>query len=73
MHLAGYEDQGTHLLDTHGAPVHEPVWDLYASAVKHLGEVPTLIEWDTDIPEFSVLMEQKAIAMSYWGDSGERS
>ncbi len=55
IHLAGYSDEGTHLLDTHGALVHEPVWDLYEKALIHLGDVPTLIEWDTDIPEYSVL------------------
>ena len=55
MHLAGYTDMGTHLLDTHGEAVHQPVWKLYEEALKKFGTVPTLIEWDNDIPEFSVL------------------
>lgn len=59
LHLAGFEDVGTHLLDTHGARVHEPVWDLYQSVVDRFGEVPTLIEWDTDIPAFDVLLEER--------------
>ena len=65
MHLAGYEDQGSHLLDTHGEAIHPPVWQLYRSAVKQLGSVPTLIEWDNNIPEFSVLQAegQKAEAI----------
>lgn len=58
IHLAGYDDQGTHLLDTHGRPVHPPVWSLYERAIQKLGPVPTLIEWDTDIPEFSILQRE---------------
>ena len=55
MHLAGYTDMGTYLLDTHGEAVHEPVWELYEKALDKFGGIPTLIEWDNDIPEFSVL------------------
>ncbi len=60
IHLAGYEDHDTYLFDTHGHRVHPPVWDLYRTALERFGPVPTLIEWDTDIPEFSVLMEEAA-------------
>lgn len=62
LHVAGYEDMGTHLLDTHGARVHEPVWALYEETIKRFGAIPTLIEWDTDIPEFSVLMDERETA-----------
>jgi len=55
MHLAGYEDRGSYLLDSHSRPVHEPVWDLYEQALLRVGSVPTLIEWDQDIPDFTVL------------------
>ena len=55
FHLAGYEDMGTHLLDTHGEAVHEPVWRLYEKAIQHFGPAPTLIEWDNNIPAFDVL------------------
>jgi len=58
IHLAGYEDRGTHLLDTHGHFVTEPVWDLYAEAVKRVGDIPTLIEWDNDVPELEVLLAE---------------
>jgi len=58
MHLAGYEDHGTHLLDSHSQPVHGPVWDLYARAAAYLPHVPTLIEWDNDIPAFARLMAE---------------
>lgn len=56
IHLAGYQEKEEYIFDTHGYPVHPPVWELYAKAIAFLGEVPTLIEWDTDIPEFQVLM-----------------
>lgn len=58
IHLAGYEDHETYLFDTHGYRVHPPVWDLYQQAIACFGAVPTLIEWDTDIPEFQVLLEE---------------
>jgi len=58
IHLAGYEEQDNYLFDTHGHRVHPPVWELYKEAIKVLGPVPTLIEWDTDIPELSVLVDE---------------
>jgi len=58
IHLAGYEEQDSYLFDTHGHRVHPPVWKLYKDAIKCLGPIPTLIEWDTDIPEFSVLVDE---------------
>ncbi|HKK07097.1 MAG TPA: DUF692 domain-containing protein [Gammaproteobacteria bacterium] len=58
MHLAGYEDEGDCLIDTHGRRVDASVWLLYAKAVRRFGRVPTLIEWDTDIPALSVLLEE---------------
>jgi uncharacterized protein (UPF0276 family) len=44
-----------YLFDTHGHPIHPPVWNLYKAALKRFGAIPTLIEWDTDIPDFSTL------------------
>ncbi|MDH3977106.1 MAG: DUF692 domain-containing protein [Gammaproteobacteria bacterium] len=58
IHLAGYEAQDNFLFDTHGQRVHPPVWELYEKTVNHLGPIPTLIEWDTDIPAFDVLTEE---------------
>jgi uncharacterized protein len=60
VHLAGYtreaDDKGRPLLiDTHDRPVDEIVWDLYAHAVALIGPVPTLIEWDADVPAWSTL------------------
>jgi len=65
FHLAGYEDKQTHLLDTHGEPVHPPVWELYKKALNRFGSIPTLIEWDNDIPEFSVLSAEADKANRY--------
>ena len=55
MHLAGFDHCDDFLIDTHGQPVHAPVWDLYAYALERLGPKPTLIEWDTNIPALAVL------------------
>ena len=56
IHLAGYEDKKDYLFDTHGYTVHDPVWALYEKAITLFGAVPTLIEWDTDVPTFDVLL-----------------
>jgi uncharacterized protein (UPF0276 family) len=46
------------LIDTHGSPVCEDVWDLYQAALLRFGPIPTLIEWDTDIPALDVLQAE---------------
>lgn len=56
IHLAGFDRLGDLLIDTHGKLVAEPVWALYREALARFGAVPTLIEWDTDIPELGVLL-----------------
>ncbi len=60
VHLGGHkddeDDDGSPLLiDSHASEVIDPVWDLYARAVNRAGPMPTLIEWDNDIPEWQVL------------------
>lgn len=62
MHLAGYSDDGGFLIDTHDHPVSDPVWALYAAAIKRFGRVPTLIEWDDKIPSFARLQQEAARA-----------
>jgi uncharacterized protein (UPF0276 family) len=62
MHLAGYDDAGALVIDDHGSRVHEPVWRVYAHAVARLGAVPTLLEWDTRLPAFDVLLGEAARA-----------
>ncbi len=64
IHLAGFDDCGTCLIDTHGAPVAPEVWTLYERALARFGPVATLIEWDVDIPEFAALQREAATAQS---------
>ncbi len=58
IHLAGHEDHGTHLIDTHDHPVCDDVWALYAHAVRRFGAVPTMIERDDRIPPLSELLAE---------------
>jgi len=58
IHLAGHSDKGTHLLDTHDAPVVPAVWRLYRRAVRRLGRVSTLVEWDDHIPALEVVLAE---------------
>jgi uncharacterized protein (UPF0276 family) len=62
IHLAGHSrndvDGHTILIDDHGSPVAEDVWRLYAHALRRFGLVPTVIEWDTDLPSLSVLLDE---------------
>jgi uncharacterized protein (UPF0276 family) len=62
IHLAGHalrEIGGRTLrIDDHGSRVAPEVWALYAEALSRFGEVPTLIEWDTDVPLLEVLIEE---------------
>ena len=56
--------EGTLYIDTHDALVAEPVWSLYQYTIEVIGERPTLIEWDNDIPDFPVLMQEAAKAQT---------
>jgi len=58
IHLAGFTDNGLCLIDTHGNPVCDAVWDLYRYAMLKLGNKATLIEWDTDIPALDILLAE---------------
>ncbi|MEP7121269.1 MAG: DUF692 domain-containing protein [Byssovorax sp.] len=55
IHLAGHTNYGKYIIDTHSAPVIDPVWDLYRQAIQRCGPVSTLVEWDDDIPPFAEL------------------
>jgi uncharacterized protein (UPF0276 family) len=58
IHLGGHDAQA----DEHGAPVADPVWALYAETIVRAGRRPTLIEWDTDVPDWPVLEAEAARA-----------
>ncbi len=62
IHLAGYTDAGEIVIDDHGSRVHAPVWQVFAHAMQRLGPRPVLVEWDTDLPELNVLLEEAAQA-----------
>jgi uncharacterized protein (UPF0276 family) len=69
IHLAGFaedqDDDGARLLiDAHGTPVADVVWSLYRRALARTGPVPTLIEWDNDVPDFTVLATEAARAQA---------
>jgi uncharacterized protein (UPF0276 family) len=55
IHLAGHTNLGKVIIDTHRGHVIDAVWDLYRATLAHTGPVSTLIEWDDEIPEWSVL------------------
>jgi uncharacterized protein (UPF0276 family) len=55
IHLAGHENRGDYLIDTHDHPVPDPVWELYAAAVRRFGAVSTMIERDDHIPPLAEL------------------
>ncbi|TMA31133.1 MAG: DUF692 family protein [Deltaproteobacteria bacterium] len=62
IHLAGYSTHGPVLIDTHDHPVSAPVLQLYAEAVRRFGAVPTMIEWDEQIPPFAELLHEARVA-----------
>jgi len=67
IHLGGHDEEADEhghplLIDSHGAPVVDPVWALYAHTIAAAGPRPTLIEWDTDVPPLPELISEAARA-----------
>jgi uncharacterized protein (UPF0276 family) len=62
IHLAGHRVTDVAVIDDHGSRVAPPVWSLYDAALARFGAVPTLIEWDTDVPLLDVLLDEARIA-----------
>ena len=52
------------LIDSHGSAVADAVWDLYARALEITGPLPTLIEWDNDVPDYAVLRDEARMAQA---------
>jgi len=78
IHLAGHsvrtlENGRTVLIDDHGSRVIPEVWALYEQALKRFGAVPSLIEWDTDVPALDVLLDEAAGAAARLTAFGERN
>jgi uncharacterized protein (UPF0276 family) len=62
IHLAGHHDHGSYVLDSHDGPIAPQVWELYRFALERFGETATLIEWDDNLPELSVLVAESGEA-----------
>ena len=63
MHLAGHwikamDNNKTMIIDTHDSKVCDEVWDLYKIAVNKFTNIPTLIEWDSNLPDFNTLLDE---------------
>ncbi len=69
-HLAGHQNTGNLIIDTHDEPVIDPVWELYEKTAQLLGPVSTMIERDANIPPLAEVIEElnqaRAIAEPYY-------
>lgn len=72
LHLGGHDEEdlpsGPLLIDAHGAEIAEPVWALYAEVLDRAGPLPSLVEWDNDVPEWPVLHAEAMRAASLMAD-----
>ncbi len=68
IHLAGHSvephESGPLLIDDHGSCVADATWELFAAFISRVGPKPVLIEWDSNIPEFDVLLNEAAKAQT---------
>ena len=62
LHVAGYAETGALAIDNHASRVRPDVWALCAHGLQRFGPLPVLIEWDTDLPELEVLLDEAAHA-----------
>ena len=67
IHLGGHDEQADEtgaplLIDAHGSPVADPVWALYERVIARTGPLPTLIEWDNDVPDWPILAAEARAA-----------
>jgi hypothetical protein len=78
IHLGGHDeemdDAGAPLLiDTHGSPVANEVWALYAGVIARTGPIATLIEWDSEVPDWPTLRAEAAAAQDILADASRAS
>ncbi len=73
LHIAGHDHCGDYIVDTHDRPVVDPVWDLYAHAVRRFGHISTMIERDESIPPLEELLveveKSRRIAEAIYGNA----
>lgn len=66
IHLAGIAEPSVEMwIDDHSGPVSDDCWSAYSAAIQRFGKVPTLIEWDTKLPEWSQLITEAMLAKEY--------
>jgi len=65
IHIAGHSRYQKYILDTHDHPVIDPVWELYARAIRRIGPTATLLEWDDRIPSFEEVHAEALKANRY--------
>jgi uncharacterized protein len=68
IHIAGHSRYRKYLLDTHDHPVIDPVWKLYAQAIRRVGPTATLLEWDDHIPSFREVHDEALKANRFLSD-----
>src|SRR2546430_13442903 len=69
IHIAGHSKYRKYILDTHDHPVIDPVWKLYARAMKLCGRTATLLEWDDKIPSFGEVHGEALKAAKFLPDA----
>jgi uncharacterized protein (UPF0276 family) len=72
FHVAGHQDHGDVVLDTHDQPVTDEVWNLFGAAIRRFGALPTILERDDDIPPLAVVQEEAARAQEILDAAGRR-
>jgi len=72
IHLGGYTDTGKFLFDTHSRAPTDPVWALYRRVIGRMPQIPVLIEWDEDVPEWSGLEAQAVKAATIAEEERDR-
>jgi uncharacterized protein (UPF0276 family) len=78
IHLGGHDEEvddvgALLLIDTHGSPIAEAVWTLYAHVIARTGALPTLIEWDNDVPDWPTLLAEAVAAQNILSDASRAS
>jgi len=78
VHLGGHDEElddagGSLLIDTHASSVADAVWTLYAHLIARTGPIPTLIEWDNNLPDWPTLRAQAIAAQNILADVGRSS
>ncbi len=76
IHLGGHSTEelpsGPLLIDAHGSPVADPVWSLFAHVITRTCALPTLVEWDNDLPDWPILAAEARAAADILAQGGAR-